>query len=331
MAETPPRGRAAVAGPARTGSVPVELVEGLLVAFDPVRWTGTFAPSIGGRVAFKDVPVLQPFVSPSGSGASFMPQPGARCLFARPSAGSGYRGFIIGFFAPHAEGQRSHAAGREGFTPGDMLLQLSDGALFSMAAGRGIEIKAEEVCYLTLDSRSGQLELSGTSLVVSTPVTRTSARTLPPEEDPQSRSGSLVEAELRLYVEDAHPSLRLRAGSPWAEDDEDAASATRALRMEVGDADTGVPAAVASVHTTGEVDVQTDDVVTLRGKTAPGTASAVVVAPALRDLVGVIDALHTALVALGAPAVPEVVALIANMEAAEQSGTPYLSRRIFSD
>jgi hypothetical protein len=182
-----------------------------------------------------------------------------------------------------------------------------------------------------MDSRSGQLQLTSTSLVVSTPVTRTSARTLPSEEDPQGRSGSLVEADLRLYVEDAHPTLRVRAGAPWAEDDESAAPADRVLRAEAVDAETGEVTAVVSLSAPGAVEVQMDEAVTLLGKTAPGAAEAVVVAPALRDLVGVIDALHTALVALGAPAIPEVVALVANMEAAEQNGTPYLSRRIFSD
>lgn len=326
---------------AKQGLLPAYIHSATVVAVNPNRMTCDVQLELAPRSLLPNCVVAAPYLhSRKGEGLSVLPERGAQVWVCVPSEKNS-RPFILAF-RPLTDQNGTFKHGRQIMSPGDIFIQAREGNGLRIFRNRDVQIRAGDICAITLEDLRQVARVHAENVVVETPTGVLSLTRSRPEQDDHGISSTQFSLGVLEYADEGSYVAQLRMGGALTDSMEDGEAPTTVetpvvhlLVRKSEDAGAG-PAAQISVDRTGRVGAEVQDARVLLGsggdvviyESDESAAEQVILGKTfLTDLQSSLTEISTALSALGVP-LPNTTTLLSNIASSLSANSPYLTPRL---
>lgn len=326
---------------AKQGNVPAHIHSAIIVNVDANRMVCDVQLELAPRSILPNCIVSAPYLhSRGGEGIYALPEKGAAVWVCIPSEKNA-RPFIVGFRAiVDQNGTFRH--GRGGMSPGDIFIRAREGNGIRIFRNRDVEVRAGDICSLSLEEVSQTARLHAENIVAETPTGVLGFTRARPEQDDHGISSAQFSVKVLEYADEGAYAAELRMGGALVDSMEDGERPTTVdtpvvhLLVRKSEDEEAVPAAQISIDRTGRLGVELQDVRTVLGpegdvviyEDSESSAESVILGKTfLTDLQSSITEISTALTALGVP-LPNTTSFLSNLASSLSSDSPYLTPRL---
>jgi len=326
---------------AKQGVVPAYIHSATVVDIDVERMTCDVVLDLAPRSHFPNCVVAAPYLhSQRGEGVYAFPERGATAWVCIPSEKNS-RPFIIGF-RPLSDQNGTFRHGRGTMSPGDIFLQAREGNGVRIFRNRDVQIKAGDICSLTLEDLNQVARVHAENVIVETPTSMMALTRARPEQNNNGVSSSQFSLKILEYANEGSYVAELRMGGALTDSMEDDEKPTTVetpvvhLLVRKSEDEEAVPAAQVSFDRTGRMGIELQDVRTVLGadgdvvifENAEDSAEPMILGRTfLTDLQSSLTEISTALTAIGIP-LPNTTTLLSSLSESLTSNSPYLTPRL---